>query len=85
MTLAQAHQRTLEEKKKKEQTVKKMNMLKLFEVSDNDRNKFDTHSPTSEAMRNALLVIGNPKSDLRIKPGKLTEFGKVTFSRYTSF
>jgi hypothetical protein len=59
-----------------------MNMLRLFEVTDVDRSKFDTHSPTSEAMRNALMVIGNPKSDLKVKAGKLTEFGKVTYSRY---
>ena len=59
-------------------------MLKLFEVTDIDKMKFDIHSPTSEAMKNSLMVIGNPKSDLKIKPGKLTEFGKVTFSRYKS-
>lgn len=41
----------------------------------------NSNSPTSEAMKNSLLVIGNPKSDLKIRPGKLTEFGKPTFSR----
>ena len=56
-------------------------MLKLFDVTETDKNKFNIHSPTSEAMKNSLLVIGNPKSDLKIKPGKLTEFGKVTLSR----
>lgn len=59
-----------------------MNMLKLFDVPEVDRFKYDMHSPTSEAMKNSLMVIGNPKSDLRVKPGKLTEFGKVTFSRF---
>jgi hypothetical protein len=53
----------------------------MFEVNDGEKIKFDNHSPTSEAMKNSLLVIGNPKSDLKVRPGKLTEFGKATFSR----
>jgi hypothetical protein len=51
-------------------------------VNDTDKYLFDINSPTSEAMKNSLLVIGNPKSDFKVKPGKLTEFGKVTFSKY---
>lgn len=57
-------------------------MLKLFELDEDEKKGFDNHSPTSEAMKNSLMVIGNPKSDLRIKPGKLTEFGRPTFSRF---
>lgn len=60
-------------------------MLKLFEINDKEHNKFDIHSPTSEAMKNSLMVIGNPKSDLKIKPGRLTEFGKPTYSRSIQF
>lgn len=59
-----------------------MNMLKLFELNEGDRRMFDNHSPTSEAMKNSLIVIGNPKSDLKVKPGKLTEFGRPTYSKF---
>lgn len=59
-----------------------MTMLKLFELDEEERKSLETHSPTSEAMKNSLMVIGNPKSDLRIKPGKLTEFGRPTYSRF---
>ena len=94
MTLAQVHQKSLEEKRvllnvidyylcqKKEQAAKKRNLLRLFEVTDVDVIKFDINSPSSEAMKNSLQVIGNPKAEFKVKPGKLTEFGKVTFSKY---
>jgi hypothetical protein len=62
-----------------------MSMLKEFDVGEIDRVQMNSNSPTSEAMRNSLLVIGNPKSDLRIRPGKLTEFGKPTFSRFDTY
>lgn len=61
---------------------KKNAMLKLFEVDDKDKMKFRDESPTSEAMRNSILLVGNPKADLKIREGKLTEFGKPLISRY---
>lgn len=36
-------------------------MLKIFIVKDNEKEDLHSHSPTIEAMKNSLLVIGNPK------------------------
>lgn len=81
LSLAQSNQKTLEEKRKKEIQMKKMAMLKLFEVNDQERFAFKDESPTCEAMRNAILLIGNPKADLKVREGKLTEFGKPLVSK----
>ena len=39
------------------------------------------NSPTSEKMRNSLFLVGNPKADLKVRHGKLREFGKPLVSR----
>jgi hypothetical protein len=39
-------------------------------------------SPTSEAMKNSLDRIGNPNPKLRVRPDKITDFGRITVSRF---
>ena len=57
-------------------------MLKEFEIEESQTMALDT-TPRTQAMKNALAIIGNPKSDLKIRNGKLTDFGKkLTFSKF---
>ena len=56
-------------------------MLKLFEVKDKDAMKFQEDCVVTEKLKTSIIVIGNPKSDLKIKQGILTEFGKPLVSR----
>ncbi|EWS72392.1 UDP-glucose/GDP-mannose dehydrogenase family, NAD-binding domain protein (macronuclear) [Tetrahymena thermophila SB210] len=70
------------EKKRKEFQQQKAHMLQIFEVNGQEEDKFKDLSPTSEAMKNSLFVIGNPMPHLKIRQGKLTDFGRVTVSRF---
>lgn len=49
----------IEEAKRKEFFQKKTDMLKKFDVMDNEKEKLRSHSPTTETMLNSLNVIGN--------------------------
>jgi hypothetical protein len=82
MSNAYSSNKTMEEKRKKEQLQKKNAMLKLFEVNDVERTQFKIDSPVSEAMKNSILMIGNPKANLKLRPGRLTEFGKPLISKF---
>ncbi|CAD8196965.1 unnamed protein product [Paramecium pentaurelia] len=82
LSQAQSNQKTLDEKKRKEIQQKKMALLKIFEVDEGQKLQFRDNSPTSEKMRNSLFLVGNPKADLKIRQGKLTEFGKPLVSKF---
>ncbi len=51
-------------------------LKKLFNNDGNDK------TPKSEAMKNSLLVIGNPNPNLKIREGRITDFGKTTISKF---
>jgi hypothetical protein len=55
-------------------------MLKIFEINEKNQNTIQSiirdKSPTSQAMNNSIQIIGNPSPNIKIKTGKLTEFGK---------
>lgn len=50
----------IEEQKKKAFLQRKANMLKNFEVSKEEANRYVTLEAESQAIRNSLDVIGNP-------------------------
>lgn len=80
----QSPTRNLETQKKKEFFQRKADMLAMLYVNpeeeDNMRN--NSNSPTSEAMKNALITIGNPMPEIKPKKGKTTDFGRTTFSKF---
>ena len=51
-------------------------MLRLFEVPEALKPQLRSMSPTSETMRNALILIGNPDIKTIKNNNKLTDFGK---------
>jgi len=74
--------KTLEEKRRKEFLIKKATMLKNFEVDEVEKTMLVTSSPTTEAMKNSLYIIGNPRPQLKVRAGRLTDFGKTTYSKF---
>lgn len=48
----------------------------------NEAIRNQSNSPTSEAMKNALITIGNPMPELKVKKGKTTDFGRITYSKF---
>lgn len=42
----------------------------------------NTQSPVTESMKNSLERIGNPNSNMKLKPGRLTDFGRTTMSKF---
>lgn len=57
-------------------------MLKLFEVKNKELMDFQDDCNVTEKLKTAIILTGNPKQDLKIKNGVLTEFGKPLVSRY---
>ena len=51
-------------------------MLKNFEVTGDEKNKFVKLETASQAMKNSLDVIGDPDPKHKVPEGRLTEFGK---------
>jgi hypothetical protein len=56
-------------------------MLREFEVEDGSKMQLET-TPRSQAMMNALSIIGNPQPQLKVKGNKLTDFGRTTVSKF---
>lgn len=50
-------------------------MLKLFDVESNKRASFQDDCNVTEKLKTSILLIGNPKQDLKLTKGILTEFG----------
>ena len=78
--------KTTEEQREKLRKQKKAEMLALFEVDqceDYEPGQCKDNSPTSQDMSNSLIAIGNPVKALRVKAGKITDFGKTTVSKFS--
>ncbi|EAR97403.2 kelch motif protein (macronuclear) [Tetrahymena thermophila SB210] len=77
--------RNLDNQKKKEFFQKKAEMLAQLQTGEDEEKMMrnNSNSPTSEAMKNALITIGNPMPELKQgKKGKTTDFGRITFSKF---
>ena len=66
----------IDEQRKKVFLQKKNEMLKNFEVTGDEKNKFVKLETASQAMKNSLDVIGDPDPKHKVPEGRLTEFGK---------
>lgn len=66
----------IEEQKKKAFLQKKANMLRNFEVTKEEVNRYLVLEAESQAIRNSLDVIGNPDPKNKFPEDKLTDFGK---------
>lgn len=66
--------------------MQKSEMLKMFEINDKNKQSVEDiikdRSPTSQAMNNSIQIIGNPSPNIKIKTGKLTEFGKQRICKF---
>lgn len=78
----------IDEQKRKEFLHKKAEMLKEFHVPEKEKGRYISVEPTTQAIRNSLDIIGrkgdntgNPNPNIK-HPGKLTEFGKETCSKF---
>ena len=75
--------KTTEEQKLKLKKQKKAEMLKLFETNDGgEQETARENSPTTQAMSNSLVAMGNPDKDVKYKAGRYSEFGKATVSKF---
>ncbi|CAK70961.1 unnamed protein product (macronuclear) [Paramecium tetraurelia] len=61
---------------------KKAAMLKLFEVEMNKRAVFQDDCNVTEKLKTSIILIGNPKQDLKLTKGALTEFGQQIVSKF---
>jgi hypothetical protein len=74
--------RMLEEQKKKLFMHKKAEMLRNFDVSNEQKSKYIALETSSQAMKISLDVIGNPDPKLRVPEDRLTDFGKESASKF---
>ncbi|CAD8052466.1 unnamed protein product [Paramecium sonneborni] len=72
----------VQERKRWEQLKKKTAMLKLFEVENREIMNFQDDCIVAEKLKTSIILIGNPKQDLKIKKGILTEFGQQIISKF---
>ncbi|CAD8046545.1 unnamed protein product [Paramecium primaurelia] len=72
----------VQERKKLENLKQKAAMLKLFDVESNKRTSFQDDCNVTEKLRTSLILIGNPKQDLKLTKGTLTEFGQQIISKF---
>lgn len=50
----------MEEKKKRRQLMKKMNLLQEFELKNDEKIALRPVSPTTETMKASIATVGNP-------------------------
>ena len=74
--------RMIDEQRKKAFLNRKNEMLKNFETSKDERDKYVKLETSSQAMKNSLDVIGNPDPKARVPEGRLTDFGKESASKF---
>lgn len=74
--------RMIDEQRKKAFLHRKNEMLKNFETSKEEKNKYIKLETSSQAMKNSLDVIGNPDPKIKIPEGRLTDFGKESASKF---
>ena len=72
----------LDEQRKKVFLQKKAEMLKNFEVSKEDTSKLLSLETSSQAMKISLDVIGNPDPKMKTPEDRITDFGKVSVSKF---
>ncbi|CAD8212285.1 unnamed protein product [Paramecium octaurelia] len=72
----------VQERRKSDCLKKKAAMLKLFDVETNKRDSFQDDCNITEKLKTSILLIGNPKQDLKLAKGTLTEFGKQIISKF---
>ncbi|CAK56009.1 unnamed protein product (macronuclear) [Paramecium tetraurelia] len=72
----------VQERKRWEQKKKKTAMLKLFEVENREIMNFQDDCNVTEKLKTSIILIGNPKQDLKLKKGILTEFGQQIISKF---
>ncbi|CAD8049418.1 unnamed protein product [Paramecium sonneborni] len=72
----------VQERKQLEKLKKKAAMLKLFEVEINKRALFQDDCNVTEKLKTSIILIGNPKQDLKLTKGTLTEFGQQIISKF---
>ena len=72
----------LDEQRRKVFFQKKAEMLKSFEVPKTEKVKLVVLETSSQAMKNSLDVIGNPDPKVKVQEEKLTDFGKVSVSKF---
>eukprot|EP00825_Cyclidium_porcatum_P041056 TRINITY_DN5310_c0_g2_i3.p1 TRINITY_DN5310_c0_g2~~TRINITY_DN5310_c0_g2_i3.p1 ORF type:complete len:278 (-),score=48.24 TRINITY_DN5310_c0_g2_i3:186-1019(-) len=76
--------KNLKNKKRKEYLQKKYRILGEFNnlPPEQELQYMNTQSPVTESMKNSLERIGNPNSNMKLKPGRLTDFGRTTMSKF---
>ncbi|CAK90880.1 unnamed protein product (macronuclear) [Paramecium tetraurelia] len=72
----------VQERKRWEEFKKKTAMLKLFEVENREIMNFQDDCNVAEKLKTSIILIGNPKQDLKLKKGILTEFGQQIISKF---
>ncbi|CAD8133827.1 unnamed protein product [Paramecium octaurelia] len=72
----------VQERKQLQKFKKKEAMLKLFDVEINKRAIFQDDCNVTEKLKTSIILIGNPKQDLKLAKGALTEFGQQIVSKF---
>ncbi len=72
----------LDEQRKKVFYLKKAEMLKNFQVGKDQAPKYISLETSSQAMKISLDVIGNPDPKMKIVEDKITDFGKISVSKF---
>ncbi|CAD8149025.1 unnamed protein product [Paramecium pentaurelia] len=81
-TTVQTTLNNVQERKRWEQQKQKIAMLKLFEVENREIMNFQDDCNVAEKLKTSIILIGNPKQDLKLKKGILTEFGQQIISKF---